>query len=95
MNQIEFQEQVTSIIGDQRYSRSLAEDWSKQMAESITDGLRKLSIPDLKYCLNLTVLEKTDKCCQVRSLRLRQINDSLYIFRRRHSAFGMLKQIGK
>ena len=76
MNQIEFQEQVTSIIGDQRYSRSLAEDWSKQMAESITDGLRKLSIPDLKYCLNLTVLEKTDKCCQVRSLRLRQISDT-------------------
>jgi len=60
-------EQVTSMIGDQHYSRSHAEEWSKTITESITEGMKKFNLESTKFIINTTILEKTDKCCQTAS----------------------------
>lgn len=53
------------MIGDQNYSRSHAEQWSKSISENIADELKKLNLDDIKFVINITLLEKTDKCCSV------------------------------
>ena len=53
------------MIGDQHYSRSHAEEWSKTITESITEGMKKFNLENTKFIINTTILEKTDKCCQV------------------------------
>jgi hypothetical protein len=84
-------EQITSVIGDQNYSRSHAEQWSKSISENIAEELKKLNLDDIKFVINITLLEKTDKCCSTasqciwdsdkdRQIKVRWENKGLHVF---------------
>ena len=78
----DIKEQITSVIGDQNYSRSHAEQWSKSISENIAEELKKLNLEDIKFVINITLLEKTDKCCSVSSpssLKTTVFSDSISV----------------